>query len=151
MTTNLLKWTLFDLDVIAFFIKLSKYRFCRYQDFVSSVVLSLFFMLQNMEDLQTVAFMSFAYDSVPDRDDGKEKLKEVEIQKEAGNWEQDLVKAALRLKETDHAETKDTVQDGLQQRNDRPARKHQDLSLIRFRLFLGNEITARRDRAETIF
>ena len=108
-------------------------------------------MLQNMKDLQTVAFMSSAYDPVADRDDGKEKLKHVEIQKEAGNREQDLVKATLRLKETDNAETKDAVQDSLQQRSDRPARKHQDLSLIRFRLFPGNEITTRRDRAEVVF
>ena len=108
-------------------------------------------MLQNMKDLQTVAFKPSAYDPVAHRKDGKEKLKEVEIQKEAGNREQDLIKVALRLNETDDADTKDAVQDGLQQRNDRPARIGHELCLVRFRFFLGNEITAERDKKEDDF
>lgn len=108
-------------------------------------------MLQNMNDLQTVAFKPSAYDPIADRKDGKEKLKEVEIQKEGGNREQNLVKTVLKLKETDNAETYDPIQDGLQQRNNRPACKCQDLSLIRFRFFLGNEITAHRDKGEDDF
>ena len=95
----------------------------------------------------TVAFLSSAHDPVADRNGRKEELKEIEIQKEGGYREEDLVNAHL-LNETGDAETKDAEQDGLQQRNNGSARKHQELSLLRFRFFFGNEIPARRDRAE---
>ena len=72
-------------------------------------------------------------------------VKEVEKQKEFGCREQDFVEAALRLNEPENAETNDSVQDGLQQRNEGTACKHYNLSPIRFWFFLGNEITACRD------
>ena len=40
------------------------------------------FILQDLNDLQTVAFESSAYDPVADRDDGKQELKEVIKHKE---------------------------------------------------------------------
>ena len=42
-----------------------------------------------MNDLQTVAFEPSAYNPIPNRNDSKEKLKEVEIQKEGEYREQD--------------------------------------------------------------
>ena len=47
-------------------------------------------MLHNMDDLQAIAFKSSAYDPVPNWNDRKEKLKEVEIEKEAGYRKQDF-------------------------------------------------------------
>ena len=37
------------------------------------------FILQNMNDLQTVAFVPLAYDPVANRNDSEQKLKEVKI------------------------------------------------------------------------
>ena len=54
-------------------------------------------MLQEMNDLQAVAFESSAYDPVTDGNGSKEELKEVEIQKEAGYREQDFTEAAPGL------------------------------------------------------
>ena len=54
-------------------------------------------MLHSMDDLQTIAFEPSAYNSVANRNDSKEKLKEVEIQKEGGYRKQYFVKAAPRL------------------------------------------------------
>ena len=54
-------------------------------------------MLQDMNDLQTVAFESSAYDPVADGNDSKEELKEVEIKKETGYREQDFTKAVHGL------------------------------------------------------
>ena len=104
-----------------------------------------------MNDLQTVAFESPAYDSVANRNDSKDKLKEVEIQKEGEYRKQYFVKAASRLNKLQNAETNDTVQDGLQQRNGGAACKSYDLCLIRFWFFPGNEITTCRNQAEDIF
>jgi len=56
-----------------------------------------FFLLQDMNDLQTVAFESSAYDPVTDGNDSKEELKEVEIKKETGYREQDFTEAAPGL------------------------------------------------------
>lgn len=108
-------------------------------------------MIQNMNDLQTVAFESFAYNPIANRNDGKEKLKEVEIQKKGGYREQDSVKAAPRPNKLQNAEPNDTVQDGLQQRNGGAAGKGYGLCLIRFWFYLGNEITTCRDQAEDKF
>ena len=108
-------------------------------------------MFQNMDDLQTVAFESSAYNPIANRNDGKDKLKEVEIQKEGGYLEQDSVKAAPRPNILQNAETNDAVQDGLQQRNGGAACKGYDLCLIRVWFFLGNEITTCRDQEEDIF
>ena len=105
-------------------------------------------MFQNMNDLQTVAFKTPAYDPVADWNGGKEKLKEVEIQKEAGYREQDFTKAAVRPNKAGNAEMKDAEQNGQQQRNDWPACKHCNLCLVRFRFFSGDEITSRRNQAE---
>ena len=104
-----------------------------------------------MNDLQTITFESPAYDSVANRYDRKEKLKEVEVQKEGEYREQYFVKAAPRLNKLQNAETNDTVQDGLQQRNGGAACKGYDLCLIRFWFFLRNEITTCRNQAEDIF
>ena len=48
-------------------------------------------MLQNMNDLQSVAFMSLAYNPVPNRNDSKQELKEIEIEKEGGYRAQDFI------------------------------------------------------------
>ena len=103
-----------------------------------------------MNDLQTVAFEPPAYNSVANRNDSKDKLKEVEIQKEGEYREQYFVKAAPILNKLQNAETNDTVQDSLQQRNQGAACQSYDLCLIRFWFFLGKEIAACRDQAEDI-
>jgi hypothetical protein len=101
-----------------------------------------------MNDLQTVAFESSAYDSVAHWNGSKQELKEVEIQKKAGYRKQDFTEAAFGLNKPENAEINDPVQNGLQQRNEGPAGEHDDLSLIRLGFFRGNEITACRDKTE---
>jgi hypothetical protein len=108
-------------------------------------------MFQNMNDLQTVAFKSSAYDPVAYWYGSKEELKEVELQKKPGYREQDFVEAALRLHQSEDAETKDAEQDGQQQGNAGPACKHDKLFLIRIWFFLRDEITTYRDQVEAEF
>ena len=79
-----------------------------------SLLAFAFFVLQNMNDLQTVAFESFAYDPIAGRDDRKEELKEVEKHKEFGCWKQDFPKAAFRLNKAENTEANSPVQNGLQ-------------------------------------
>ncbi len=67
-----------------------------------------------MNDLQTIAFEPPAYDPVADRNNSKEKLKEIVKEKEPGRRKQDFIEAALRLSELKKAETSDPVQDGQQ-------------------------------------
>ena len=45
------------------------------------------FILQNMNNLQTVTFVPLAYDPVANRNGSKKKLKEVKIHKEGGSCE----------------------------------------------------------------
>ena len=66
-------------------------------------------MLQNMNDLQTVAFESSAYDPVANGNDSKEELKEVEIEKEAGYRKQDFTETASGLSISRNAEINDPV------------------------------------------
>ena len=80
----------------------------------------ILFLLQRMHDLQTVAVISPAYNPVSHRNDCKEKLEEVEIQKEDGYRKQDFTEAAPGLNKPRSAEIKDSVQDGLQQGKERP-------------------------------
>ena len=68
-----------------------------------------------MNDLQTVAFKSPAYDLVANWKDGKEKLKEVEKQEKVRYRGQDYAEAALRLDRSGNAETNDAEQDSQQQ------------------------------------
>lgn len=108
-------------------------------------------MLQRMGDLQTVAFKSLAYDPVPNRYGSKQELKEIEIQKEGGYLEQDFVQAVPGLNKLRNAGMNDSVQDGQQQGKEGPAREHENLCLLCFRLSFGNEITTRGNQAEDIF
>ncbi len=109
------------------------------------------FMLKNMNDLQTVACKPSAYDPVANWNGSKQKLKEVEKQKEFGYREQDFVEAAFWPNKAEYAETNDAEQDGQQQRNEGPADEHENHLLIRSWFFLGNEIPAHGDQAEGVF
>ena len=104
-----------------------------------------------MDDLQTVAFESSAYDPVTHWNDRKEKLKEIEVQEEGGHREQYFVEAIPGLSKLQNAETNDAIQNDLQQRSEGPACKRDNLCFIRFRLYLVNEITSYRDQAKCIF
>ena len=92
-----------------------------------------------------------AYNPVSDRNDSKQELKEIEIQKESGYREQDFVQAASGLKKPRNTEMHESVQAGQQQGKQGSARKHQNLCLLCFWFFFRNEITARGDQAEDEF
>ena len=108
------------------------------------------FILQNMNDLQTVAFVPLAYDPVANRNDSKQKLKEVKIEKEGGYPEQNFMETASGLNKLWNAEMNDAIQDALHQRNTRSSCKRYNLCPIRTYFFTGNEIPPCRNQAEDI-
>ena len=108
-------------------------------------------MPQRMDDLQTVAVVSPAYDPVADGDDGKEELEEVVEQDEVGDIEQDFPDAAFRLNVSENEEADEAVQDGLQQGNEGAARAHGNDPLFCCRFFRGDEPAAHGDQVEGIF
>ena len=101
-----------------------------------------------MNDLQAVAFESSAYDPVAHWNGSKQELEEVKIQEKGGHRKQDFTETAPELNTPWNAEISNPVQNSLQQRKERPAGEHDDLSFIRFGFFCRNEITACRDKTE---
>lgn len=89
-------------------------------------------MLHRMKDLQSIAFMPFAYDHVAHRDGSKEKLKEIEAKKKIGNREQNLIEFTLRINKPEQAEATDTEQDSQQQGKEGPSCKHRKIRLFCF-------------------
>ena len=89
-------------------------------------------------------------DPIANWNGSKDKLKEIEKQKEVGYREQDSAETALRLNTPENTETSDTKQNGQQQRNEGAAYKHYNLFIICFWFFLGNEITTYRYKTKDI-